>query len=128
MRVLLDTHTLIWAVDTPSKLGQIAIATLQDPTNELLVSAASAWEIAIKVGLKRLKLSGPYRAWVEQALGDLNAIWLPITIEYADEQTRLPDHHGDPFDRMLVAQAIVEGIPIVSIDAALDAYGVQRLW
>lgn len=128
MRVLLDTHTLIWAVDDPSRLSSPATATLQDPANELLVSAATIWEIAIKVGLGKLTLSQSYGAWTRQALTDLGAVLLPITIECGDVLVALPLHHRDPFDRFLVVQAKVEAVAIVSVDAAFDPYGLNRIW
>ena len=128
MRVLLDSHTLLWAVDAPVNLSPTALATLQDASNDLLVSAATLWEVAIKVSLGKLTLSQPYRTWMNQALTDLGASILPITVEYADAQAALPYHHRDPFDRLLVAQALVEGIPVVSVDSQLDLYGVNRLW
>ena len=128
MRVLLDTHTLFWAVDAPAMLSPTATTTLQDPVNELLVSAATIWEVAIKVGNGKLKLSRPFRVWMNQALADLGATLLPITVEYADAQAALPKHHGDPFDRLLIAQSLIESIPIVGLDAAFDSYGVRRLW
>ena len=128
MKLLLDTHTLIWAVDDPAQLGAQAVAELQDPTNELLLSAGSIWELAIKVGSKKLELSMPYRQWILQAISDLGLIILPISVEYANVQTELPFHHKDPFDRFLVAQAFYEQIPIVSVDPQLDAYGVTRIW
>jgi PIN domain nuclease of toxin-antitoxin system len=128
VNLIVDSHTLIWAVDEPAQLGSAAASAMQDPANELLVSAATVWELAIKVGLRKLTLTKPYREWITQALADLDAVVLPITVEYADLQAQLPMHHRDPFDRMLVAQASVEGIPIVSHDAALDAYGVSRIW
>jgi PIN domain nuclease of toxin-antitoxin system len=114
-------------VDDPAKLGPMATTTLQDPANELVVSAATVWEIAIKVGIRKLKITGPYRVWMNQALSGLGATLMPITIDYADVQAGLPEHHRDPFDRLLVAQALVEAIPIVSVDTALDPYGVRRL-
>jgi PIN domain nuclease of toxin-antitoxin system len=126
--VLLDTHALIWAVDDPTRLSPAAVVTLQDPANELLVSAATVWEVAIKVGVGKLTLSGPYRPWMIKALTDLGAAVLPITVEYADVQAGLPFHHRDPFDRLLVAQALVETVPVVSGDAQFDAYGVTRVW
>ncbi len=128
MRLLLDTHTLIWAVEQPSKLGSAAHAVLQNPANDLLLSAGSMWEIAIKVGLTKLSLSLPYRDWMTQATMNLGASVLPITLEYADALVRLPNHHRDPFDRLLVAQAQVEGVPLVSADALLDPYGITRIW
>ena len=99
MRLLLDSHTLIWAVDEPTKLSATAVAALQDPGNDLLVSAGSVWEIAIKVGLKKLALSQPYRSWIEKAIADLGASLLSINIEHADALVGLPMHHRNPFDR-----------------------------
>ncbi len=128
MKLLVDSHTLLWAVDQPAQLGSAAASALRDPANDLLVSAATVWELAIKVGLKKLTLTKPYREWMTQALADLDAVLLPITVEYADVQAHLPTHHRDPFDRLLVAQARVEGFSIVSHDAVLDAYGVTRIW
>jgi PIN domain nuclease of toxin-antitoxin system len=126
--VLLDSHTLFWAVDAPANLSPTALTTLQDASNDLLVSAATLWEVAIKVSLGKLTLSQPYRTWMNQALADLGASILPITVEYADAQVALPYHHRDPFDRLLVAQALVDGIRVVSGDSQLDLYGVNRLW
>jgi len=128
MRPLIDARTLIWAVDDPSKLGPQAVVELKNPANQLLLSAGTIWELSIKVGQKKLMLSQPYRQWMTKAIADLGLSILPITVEYADVQAGLPPHHGDPFDRLLVAQAIVEGVPIVSIDAQLDAYWITRIW
>jgi PIN domain nuclease of toxin-antitoxin system len=128
VRLLIDTHSLIWYVDQDQLLSRPAHAAITDPVNDLLISAATVWEIAIKVGLGKLTLSRPYRAWIEQALIDLQAAVLPITVAYADAQAALPHHHGDPFDRMLIAQATVEGIAVVSADRQFDAYGVTRIW
>ena len=90
MRGLIDAHTLLWAVDDPSKLGPAALADLQDPGNELFVSAGTIWEMAIKVGLGKLTLSRPYRPWIEQALADLGTFVLPISVAHADARRRLP--------------------------------------
>lgn len=128
MRLLLDTHTLLWAVDDPAQLGPQAIASLHDLANELLLSAGSIWEVAIKVGVKKLELSMPYRQWMLQAISDLGLTILPISVEYASIQAALPHHHKDPFDRLLIAQALSEQIPLVSVDAQFDAYGVTRIW
>jgi PIN domain nuclease of toxin-antitoxin system len=128
VRALIDSHSLIWAVDDPAKLGPTAATTIQDPANELLMSAGTLWEIAINVGLGKLTLSRLYRDWMNQALADLGATVLPITVEYAAVQAGLPDHHRDPFDRLLVAQALVDGLAIVNADADLDPYGVTRIW
>jgi len=128
VRVLLDTHTLLWAVEEPSRLGPDALSTVQDPLNDRLLSAATIWELAIKYGQGKITLSMPYRIWLETAITDLKLEILPVTVEYAERQSTLPAHHKDPFDRMMVAQVLVENIPIVSIDAAFDPYGVVRIW
>src|SRR5262245_58526064 len=104
------------------------MAAIQPPTHEVLLSAATIWELSIKVGQGKLTLSLPYRPWMEKAIADLKLTILPITVEYAERQATLPPHHKDPFDRLLIAQALVEGIPVVSADAAFDPYGVTRLW
>ena len=128
MRVLLDSHTLIWAVDNPGKLSVLAAATLQDPAIELVVSTATVWEMAIKVGLGKLTLSIPFRDWMTQAIGGLETSLLQITVDHADAQAGLPLHHRDPFDRLMIAQAIVENMQIVSVDPNFDLYPIQRLW
>jgi PIN domain nuclease of toxin-antitoxin system len=128
VRLILDSHVLIWAVDDPAQLSPTASGLLQDPANALLVSAATIWEVAIKVGLGKLTLSQPYRAWMSQALSDIGAAILPITVEYADAQAALPFHHRDPFDRLIIAQTLAESISVVSDDGQFDAYGVNRLW
>jgi len=128
VRVLLDTHTLLWAVEEPSRLGPDALSTVQDPLNDRLLSAATIWELAIKYGQGKITLSMPYRIWLETAITDLKLEILPVTVEYAERQSTLPAHHKSPFDRMMIAQVLVENIPIVSIDAAFDPYGVLRIW
>jgi PIN domain nuclease of toxin-antitoxin system len=124
----LDTHTLIWSVDSPAKLGSRAKATLTDPANDLLLSAGSLWEIAIKIGLGKLTLSMPFRQWTTQAMSDLDLTLLPLNVDYTDVLIGLTHHHRDPFDRLIIAQAMVEQIPVVSADSAFDAYQVARIW
>jgi PIN domain nuclease of toxin-antitoxin system len=128
VRLLLDTHTVIWWVDQDHLLSPSSYSAITDPANDLLLSAGTIWEIAIKVGLAKLSLSQPYRQWLSQAITDLRTIILPVTVEYADVQARLPHHHRDPFDRLLVAQAIVENVPLVSKDDIFDQYGITRVW
>ncbi len=127
MKLLVDTHALIWYVDQDHLLSPAAHAAITNPSNDLLLSSGSIWEIAIKVGLKKLTLSLPFRAWIEKAIADLGLSILPITVEYADAQAVLPNHHRHPFDRLLVAQAQVEGVPLVSDDVTLDSYGITRI-
>ena len=128
MRFLLDSHTLIWSADRPDRITSAAMTAMGDPANELLVSAATLWEIAIKFGLGRLPISLPYRQWMEKAMVDLGLVLLPITLDHAERLALLPWHHRDPFDRLLVAQAQVEGVPLVSADETLDPYGISRIW
>jgi PIN domain nuclease of toxin-antitoxin system len=126
--LLLDTHTLFWSVDDPSKVSAAAMAAMADPANDRLLSAATIWELAIKVGQGKIGLSMPYRLWMDTAIADLKLTILPVTVEYAERQSTLPPHHKDPFDRLMIAQALVEGIPIVSVDVGFDPYGVTRIW
>ena len=128
MRLLIDSQSLIWYVDQDHLLSPAAHAAMTDTNNDLLLSAATIWEIAIKVGLKKLSLSMPYKQWITKALDDLGMTVLPITVEYADAQAGLPSHHRDPFDRLLVAQAQVENMALVSADPGFDPYGINRLW
>jgi PIN domain nuclease of toxin-antitoxin system len=128
MKVLLDTHAVIWWVDQDRLLSIASHAAMADPANVLLVSAATVWEIAIKLGLAKLSLSMPYRQWMNQALASLQASLLPITVEYAERQADLPSHHRDPFDRLLIAQALVEDMPVISADITFEQYGVARIW
>jgi PIN domain nuclease of toxin-antitoxin system len=127
-RVLLDAHALIWAVEEPSKLGSAAESAIRDPEVDRLVGAGTIWEIAIKVGKGRLPLSLPFLEWIEKAFDELAIELLPITPRHCAKQIVLPPHHGDPFDRILAAQALEEGIEVVSSDEILDAYGVVRIW
>ena len=128
MKLLIDAHSVIWAVDNPAEFGPQAVLTLLDTNNELLMGAGTLWELAIKVGLGKLTLSLPFKQWMTQAIADLGLLILPITIEHADVQTRLQMHHRDPFDRLLVAQASVEHMQVVSADVIFDQYGVPRIW
>jgi PIN domain nuclease of toxin-antitoxin system len=106
VRLLLDTHTLFWSAEEPSKLSATAITALQDPANDRLLSAATIWELAIKVGQGKIALSMPYRKWMETAIADLKLNILPVTVAYAERQSVLPPYHKDPFDRLMIAQAL----------------------
>lgn len=128
MRLLLDTHALLWAMDDESKLSSSAADLLSEFDNSLVLSAASYWEIAVKLALGKYRLSKPFERYFREAIQILHLKILPIELSHAAIVAELPRHHGDPFDRLLVAQAKVEQIPIVSRDPALDAYGIERLW
>lgn len=125
MRLLLDTHALLWALSAPTKLPARAAAALRDPTNTVFVSAASVWEIAIKAALG--KLSADLDEIVGTSL-EVGFEELPVTLAHARRVHSLPARHRDPFDRMLVAQALEEGLTLVSHDALVTAYGAPTLW
>jgi PIN domain nuclease of toxin-antitoxin system len=128
MRGLLDAQALILAHDNPGMLGSSASAFIRNPLNERIVGTGSLWEIGIKVTIGKLKLSLPYKQWVEEAFLALNLIELPIRLDDIDRQRTLPFHHRDPFDRLLAAQSLVEGIPVIGSDDKFDLYGVTRIW
>jgi PIN domain nuclease of toxin-antitoxin system len=128
MRILLDTHSFLWFVAGDARIGSTARSLIADLNNTALLSIASLWEIAIKVSLGKLTLTEPFETLIAEQLA-LNAInVLPIEFDDLIEVTRLPFHHRDPFDRLLVAQAIARGLPIVSRDPVLDDYPIERLW
>ena len=124
MNLLLDTHVLLWFLNDDSRLTQTARSLIEDPVNLKIVSIATCWEIAIKVGLKKLDLGEPATTFLPRQLAANNFDLLGIDLIHATFVETLPSHHRDPFDRLLVAQAIVEGIPVVSADSQLDAYGI----
>jgi PIN domain nuclease of toxin-antitoxin system len=128
MRVLPDTHTFLWFVLNDPALSPLAKATIEDPTSDVLVSPASYWEIAIKVALKKLDLFAPYADFMDRGIAGNDFDILPIEPRHCDRLLTLPPHHKDPFDRILAAQALAEGVEIVSADVVLDAYGVRRVW
>ena len=128
MTLLLDTHTVLWFWWADRRLSSAAMSAVCDPTVRKLVSPASAWETAIKVSQKKLDIGGSYRGFFPQHMLRNNFEWLPITDDHLAILVDLPFHHKDPFDRLLIAQALAEGIPLVSADPALDHYGIQRLW
>ena len=124
MKLLLDTHAALWWLSGDEGFGDTAARHLTDDTNLVLLSAAVVWEVAIKRSLD--KLDAP-EDLVLTLLG-AGAQPLPVTLDHAAAVERLPWHHRDPFDRMLVAQASIEAAAIVSADEALRAYGVTLVW
>jgi PIN domain nuclease of toxin-antitoxin system len=128
MNFILDTHTLIWWSIDPIRLSPQARNLLDDESNTLFLSIISVWEIQIKLQIGKLSLQMPLSELIKdhQETNDLQLLTIELTHIYA--LTNLPNHHRDPFDRLLIAQAIVEQVPIVSIDSAFDGYAIQRLW
>ncbi|MBC7881718.1 MAG: type II toxin-antitoxin system VapC family toxin [Anaerolineae bacterium] len=128
MRYLLDSHVLLWYTLGEAQLSGTASRLILDAANEILISPASYWEIAIKVSIGKLALHQPYEDFVDACLNRYGFTILPITPKHTNALTTMLFHHKDPFDRLLVAQALVEEIPIVSIDVILDKYGIKRIW
>jgi PIN domain nuclease of toxin-antitoxin system len=128
MRLLLDTHAFLWFITADPRLGANAKSSIENPANQRLLSTASLWEMAIKLSLGKLILAKPFDTLIADQLA-ANAIdILSIEVSHVTAVSKMPFHHRDPFDRLLVAQAIVERIPIVSAETTFDAYGVDRIW
>lgn len=128
MNLLLDKHVFLWFCQDDPGLSAAAKTLIEDPSNRKLVSVASCWEIAIKARLGKLKLGEPSASYIPAALARTGFELLPISVLYATGVELLPLHHRDPFDRLLVAQAMGELFPIVSADSVLDVYPITRLW
>jgi PIN domain nuclease of toxin-antitoxin system len=127
MNALLDTHVVLWYLQGNSTLSVTARTIIDHKEGELYFSIASLWEIAIKQGLGKLEIQRPFRD-LKPALAQLDIQILPITFADTETYLSLPLHHRDPFDRILVAQAIARNLILVSRDALLDAYPIQRQW
>lgn len=128
MTALLDTHVLLWWLFDDRRLSKVVRSLIVDPSNRMLVSSASAWEIAIKHRLGKLKaaevLVQDLSGWIARAA----MTELPITVTHAQRAGSWPHAHRDPFDRMLAAQSAIEEVPLVTSDAVFRAFGVQTLW
>src|SRR5215510_16596420 len=128
MRLLLDTHALLWWLDGDRRLSLKARRAIADQANVILVSAASAWEITTKARLGKLPGATDVAADVAACVTDQGFVPLDITLLHAQRAGRLPGEHRDPFDRMLIAQAQIEDLAVVTNDEVFDEYGVARLW
>ena len=130
MRLLLDTHSFLWFITNDPQLSAVARSLIADPNNEILVSPASYWEVAIKVSMGKYPLSVPFQTFITHGIDGNGFKILPIEPRHAARVASLPfpSRHKDPFDRMIVAQAIIEGMPLISVDQQLDAYGITRIW
>jgi PIN domain nuclease of toxin-antitoxin system len=128
LRLLLDTHTLLWFALSDPQLSANAQSLITDPANEKLISPASYWEIAIKISVGKYALAKSYQDFMSEAIDKNGFGYLHIEPKHTAVLTTMPFHHRDPFDRLLIAQAQIEAIPIVSSDPVLDAYPITRLW
>lgn len=128
MRVLLDTHAFLWWDLDDVRLSDTARGILTDSATQVVVSAASIWEVAIKAGKGRIDLPTDLDAYVDDRLRRYRWLILPIAERHAVRAAGLPMIHTDPFDRMLIAQGQIEGIPIVTMDAAVTRYDVETIW
>ena len=128
MRLLLDTHTLIWWLATNPKLSPVARKAIEDDSNEVHVSAVSAWEIATKHRIGKLPGVDHLVADMAGVMADQGFVGLPISVQHGLRAGDLPGPHRDPFDRMLIAQAMEENLVLLSNETIFDRYGVKRLW
>ena len=128
MKYLLDTHTLLWFLKGDKKLSDKALRLIDSPRNSKFLSIVSLWEIAVKVSLGKLVLDKPFERLFPEQLYFNRIEILDITVDSLIKLTTLPFHHRDPFDRLIIAQALVEDLPIIGTDAAFDAYGISREW
>lgn len=129
MRFLLDTHTFLWLVEGDSvQLSERVQQLLQDEETIAILSIASLWELAIKSSIGKLTLSLPFAEYVQRYILDAETEILPILPAHTVGVSHLSFHHRDPFDRVLIAQSLVENIPIISRDGVFDDYAVQRVW
>ncbi|KPQ39232.1 MAG: type II toxin-antitoxin system VapC family toxin [Phormidium sp.] len=127
MNCLLDTHTLLWYLQDSENLSDRTTKILEDVNHNLSLSIASLWEISIKLGLGKLRLQKSFSE-LEEVLQDLKIGVLPITFADTECYLSLPLHHRDPFDRMLIAQAMNHRLVLISCDSAFDAYSIHRVW
>lgn len=128
MNILLDTHAFLWFVDDNPRLSEPARVLIESDDTQPFISMASLWEMAIKISLGKLQLKESYETFIPQQLA-LNGIGiLNFSIEHTAAVAALPFHHRDPFDRLIVAQAKIENMPLITADPAFDLYEVRRVW
>ncbi|MAP10244.1 MAG: PIN domain nuclease [Rhodopirellula sp.] len=128
MNLLLDTHAFLWFIADDARLSFDARTAIESPKNQKWVSVASCWEISIKTGLGKLTLSDPVEEFLPREISANHFSLLPIQLAHATFVSGMPNHHRDPFDRLLISQVMLESFEMVSCDAAFDAYGIKRIW
>jgi PIN domain nuclease of toxin-antitoxin system len=128
MRALLDTHAFLWWILDDERMSARARSTIEDMRNELLLSAASGFEISVKASLGKLELPADPVRFVTEQLGINRIGTLPVSMSHALAVSVLPMHHRDPFDRLIIAQARVEGLPVITTDGQLGRYDIEIIW
>jgi PIN domain nuclease of toxin-antitoxin system len=128
VKALLETHTFLWWITDNPRLSNKVREVVADGRNELFFSVASGWEIAIKAGLGRLQVPGDLERFLTEQLSKNAIRVLPVYLGHALRTYTLPDHHRDPFDRLLVSQALLERLPILSTDPQISRYPVETIW
>jgi PIN domain nuclease of toxin-antitoxin system len=128
MKLMLDTHAFIWWDSEPAKLSSQALALCQDPANQLLLSVASVWEMQIKLQLGKLTIRIPLADVITHQQQTNNVDIVPITLTHVLTLDGLPSYHKDPFDRLIIAQAMVEGIAVISNDPMFAHYPIKLIW
>ncbi len=128
MRVLIDTHVFIWYVQSSDRLPSFVTAIINDGRNDILLSIASVWEMAIKQSTGKLNLGNPYASFISEQMKLNSMELLPVRLEHLNLITTLPLHHRDPFDRLLIARAIAENILFISADSVFSLYPVRLMW
>ena len=128
MRLLLDTHTFLWWINNDPSLSEPARIAISSKVNECYLSLASCWELAIKTSIGKLQLTKSVDRFIPEELAANDFQLLSIDFRHVAKVETLPFHHRDPFDRLLVAQALIEKMTIISADAVLSEYGIKRLW
>jgi PIN domain nuclease of toxin-antitoxin system len=128
MRVILDTNSFLWFISGNEKLSNAAKIFISDFNNELILSTASLWEIAIKISIGKLELSQPYDKFIPQQLEENDIAILPITLKHLTKLIDLSFKHRDPFDRLIIAQALSEDLPVISSDIMFSEYPIKLIW
>lgn len=128
MRVLLDTHALLWFLRDDRRLNRYAHDLIIAPTTDVLLSVGSLWEITIKASLGKITLDEPFEELIPSRLAADRIEVLPVEVRHLAALRRLPFHHRDPFDRLFIAQAIAEGMPVITHDAVFAEYDVEVIW
>ncbi|HTM14404.1 MAG TPA: type II toxin-antitoxin system VapC family toxin [Bryobacteraceae bacterium] len=128
MKLLLDTHTFLWWNEASPRLSKKALVLLSDPANTLLLSVVSAWELVLKTQTGKLRLPESLNVYVPTRMAHYAMHALPVSLAHALASESLPLHHRDPFDRLLIAQATIEGVPIVTADPEFRRYAIKVVW